>query len=131
MFKRIRARLGGSAEQGFTVVELLTVLIVIGILLAIAVPSYIGFRDRTANNAAKENLRAAQPSADAYYARKGTYVGMTKASLVSIDSGISGTLKVTATADHSYTMCDDPSGKAWQVVGPDPRSSSYTSVSSC
>jgi type IV pilus assembly protein PilA len=131
MFKRIRARLGGSAEQGFTVVELLTVLIIIGILLAIAVPSYIGFRDRTANNAAKENLRAAQPSADAYYARKGTYVGMTTATLVSIDSGISGTLKVTATADHSYTMCDDPSGKAWQVVGPDPRSSSYTSVTRC
>jgi type IV pilus assembly protein PilA len=131
MFKRIRARLGGSAEQGFTVVELLTVLIIIGILLAIAVPSYIGFRDRTANNAAKENLRAAQPSADTYYERKGTYVGMTKANLVSIDSGISGTLKVTATAEHSYTMCDDPSGKAWQVVGPDPRSSSYTSVTSC
>jgi type IV pilus assembly protein PilA len=131
MFKRIRARLGGSAEQGFTVVELLTVLIIIGILLAIAVPSYIGFRDRTANNAAKENLRAAQPSADAYYADKGTYVGMTKAALVSIDSGISGTLKVTATKEHSYTMCDEPSGKAWQVVGPDPRSSSYTSITSC
>ena len=74
---------------------------------------------------------AAQPSADAYYAHKGTYVGMTKATLVSIDSGISGTLKVTATAERSYTMCDDPSGKAWQVVGPDPRSSSYTSVTSC
>jgi hypothetical protein len=28
-------------------------------------------------------------------------------------------------------MCDDPSGKAWQVVGPDPRSSSYTSVTTC
>jgi type IV pilus assembly protein PilA len=131
MFKRIRARLGASAEQGFTVVELLTVLIIIGILLAIAVPSYIGFRDRTANNAAKENLRAAQPSADAYYAHKGTYVGMSKSALVSIDSGISGTLKVTATTEHSYTMCDDPSGKAWQVVGPDPRSSSYTSITSC
>jgi type IV pilus assembly protein PilA len=131
MFKRIRARLGGSAEQGFTVVELLTVLIIIGILLAIAVPSYIGFRDRTANNAAKENLRAAQPSANTYYAHKGTYVGMTKAALVSINSGISGTLKVTAAREHSYTMCDEPSGKAWQVVGPDPRSSSYTSITSC
>ena len=118
MYKRIRARLSGSAEQGFTLVEFLTVLIIIGILLAIAVPSYIGFRDRTANNAAKENLRAAQPSADAYYADKGTYVGMTKAALVSIDSGISGTLKVTAAREHSYTMCDEPSGKAWQVVGP-------------
>jgi type IV pilus assembly protein PilA len=131
MSKGIRARLGGSAEQGFTVVELLTVLIVIGILLAIAVPSYMGFRDRTANNAAKENLRAAQSSARAYYEDKGTYVGMTTASLAAIDSGISHTLKVTDASEDAYTMCDDPSGKAWQVVGPEPGSSSYTSVSSC
>ena len=50
-------------------------IIIIGILLAIAVPSYLGFRDRAANNAAaKANLRAAIPSAEAYYADNGTYV---------------------------------------------------------
>ena len=131
MFKRIRTRLDGNCEQGFTLIELLVVIIIIGILLAIAVPSYLGFRDRAANNAAKANLRAALPSAEAYYADNATYVGMNKAALVAIDSGVSDTLKVTAVTATTYTMCDSPSGKAWQVVGPGAGAADFTAIASC
>ena len=104
MFKRIRSRLDGNSEQGFTLIEFLVVIIIIGILLAIAVPSYLGFRDRAANNAMKENLRAALPAAEAYYSDNGTYVGMDAGSARAIDSGVAPALTVPTAADEHYCL---------------------------
>lgn len=53
-------------ESGMTLVELLNVVVIIGILLSIGVPSYLGLKDRTYKTAAKANLRNVIPEVIQY-----------------------------------------------------------------
>lgn len=131
MLKRMRQSLDPRAEQGFTVIEMLVLIIIIGILLAVAVPAYLGFRDRTANSTAKANLRSALPAASAYYQDNGTYKGMQSTDLLALDPGISQTLTVAASRRSSFCLTDTVSGRTWSVAGPNPTSSDYHQSDDC
>jgi type IV pilus assembly protein PilA len=92
VLQRLNKRIARSeSEGGFTLIELLVVIIIIGILLAIAIPSYLKFRDRANESAAKANVRAAIPGVEAYYADNNTYENMTLDLLrTNYDAGIKG-----------------------------------------
>jgi type IV pilus assembly protein PilA len=87
---RLRKRISRSErEGGFTLIELLVVLIIIAVLLAIAIPAYLGFKDRAQKRAAQSNVRAAVPAAEAYgQDNDGSYTGMTLALLQAIDPAL-------------------------------------------
>jgi type IV pilus assembly protein PilA len=58
---------GGTAEAGFTLIELMVVLLIIAILLAIAIPTFLGVTGSANDRAAQSNLTNALTEAAAVY----------------------------------------------------------------
>jgi type IV pilus assembly protein PilA len=112
----LRRRLA-KEQSGFTLIELLVVLVIIGVLLAIAVPSYLGFKKRAEKSAAQSNVRAAIPAMEAFYSDNGTYVGATLASLRAIDSGLAS-VTISGLSTTAYTI-SFTQGSCWgSITGP-------------
>jgi type IV pilus assembly protein PilA len=114
----LRQRINARDESGFTLIELLVVLIIIGVLLAIAVPSYLGFKDRAEQKASAANVRSAIPDAEAYFSDNNTYVGMDLAALQAIDNGISSTVVPKNQAIDGDCLESTVGGATSHVVGP-------------
>lgn len=105
-------------EDGFTLIELVVVLVLVGILLTFAMATYRGHRERAGDAVAQVNLRVAQSAAALYRTDRETYAGMTPAALrAAYSPGVVGIEVVAATVD-AYCLSSTVEGRTWYVAGP-------------
>ena len=74
LLQRLRRRLQGEREAGFTLIELMVVVLIIAILIAIAIPTFLGARARAQDRAAQSSLRNALTAEKTYYTDNQAYV---------------------------------------------------------
>ena len=71
MFKQFKG------QKGFTLIELMIVVAIIGILAAIAIPNFLQYQMKSRQSEAKTNLQAIKTSEVAFQAERGCYIGIT------------------------------------------------------
>jgi prepilin-type N-terminal cleavage/methylation domain-containing protein len=112
-----------SDDQGFTIVEMIIVLMIIGILTSITVGSYLGARERGERSAAMANVRAVVAPVHAYQFDNGTYEGMTLAGLkADYDATLEPSLysfgDPSNLTDTSYCVQSTAGGETFRKAGP-------------
>ena len=91
-----------NGEGGFTLIELMVVVLIIAILLAIAIPTFLGAQNKAKDRAAQSGLRNTLTNAKTIYSDTQTYASADVATLNSLEKGVTAVLTGTASSGPKF-----------------------------
>lgn len=119
---------GGDARAGFTFVELLVAMVVLGLLAALAIPSFLGTRDQATGASAQSLLRMGATAMESAAVEPEGYAAITTADLAATEPGVvwtteagalagSDAITVSAVGPGGYTLATvSDSGVVYELV---------------
>jgi type IV pilus assembly protein PilA len=98
-----------NGERGFTMIEILVVLLIVAVLAAIAIPLFTNQREKAQDADAKTAVTVAVGAMEVFHQDHNTFAGADVAALVKIEPslGEASGLDVTAADDNGYTVSVD------------------------
>jgi prepilin-type N-terminal cleavage/methylation domain-containing protein len=108
-------------KKGFTLIELMIVIAIIGILAAIAIPQFAAYRTRGFNATSEADLRNLITAQEAYFADKMTYADTTANLTVygyTASNNTSATVAGASSTSYSMRASHGSGDRTWSVAGP-------------
>jgi type IV pilus assembly protein PilA len=104
-------------EEGFTLIELMVVVLIIAILIAIAIPTFLGARERAQDRAAQSSLRNGLTAAKTIFTDNEDYTDATPAALSAVEPSLTFVADNVASTGPNEVSVDNSSSTVVIMAG--------------